>query len=71
MNRAIALDSTLADAHTALGFINLFYDWDWDAAGRRLEQALRLDPNYGEARLFYAWLLVASGRANEAVDSII
>ena len=69
-NRAIALDSTLTDAHTALGFINLFYDWDWEAARHRLEQALRLDPTYGEARLFYGWLLVATGRANQAVDSL-
>ena len=69
-NRAVALDSTLADAHTALGFINLFYDWDWDAARGRLERALRLDPTYGEARLFYGWLLVATGRADEAVDSL-
>ena len=69
-NRAVALDSTLADAHTALGFINLFYDWDWDAARGRLEQALRLDPTYGEARLFYGWLLVATGRADAAVDSL-
>ncbi len=69
-NRAVALDSTLADAHTALGFINLFYDWDWDAARRRLETALRLDPSYGEARLFYGWWLVAIGRPAEAVDSL-
>ncbi len=69
-NRAVALDSTLADAHTALGFINLFYDWDWDATRRRLETALRLDPTYGEARLFYAWWLVAIGRPAEAVDSL-
>ena len=69
-NRAVALDSTLADAHTALGFIHLFYDWDWQAADRSLKQALRLDPTYGEARLFYGWLLVATGRVNEAVDSL-
>ena len=69
-NRAVALDSTLADAHTALGFIHLFYDWDWSAARVRLEQALRLDPTYGEARLFYGWWLLAIGRADEAADSL-
>lgn len=69
-NRAIALDSTLPDAHTALGFIHLFYDRDWSGAQRELETALRLDPSYGEARLFYAWYLLAMNRGNAAVDSL-
>lgn len=69
-SRAVALDSTLADAHTALGFIHLFYDRDWTATRRELEQALRLDPRYGEARLFYGWYLVAANRASEAVDTL-
>ncbi len=68
--RAIALDSTLADAHTALGFIHLFYDRDWTGARRELEAALRLDPHYGEARLFYAWYLLAMNRGDAAVDSL-
>ncbi len=70
ISRALALDSTLADAHSALGFINLFYDWDWPAAGTQLGRALRLDPTYGEARLFYGWWLMATGRPAEAVDSL-
>ena len=69
-NRAITLDSTLSDAHTALGFIHLFYDRDWRGAQRELETALRLDPSYGEARLFYAWYLLAMNRGDEAVDSL-
>lgn len=69
-NRAIALDSTLADAHTALGFIHLFYDRDWKGAQTELETALRLDPSYGEARLFYAWYLMAMNRGDVAVDSL-
>ena len=70
INRALALDSTLADAQSALGFINLFYDWDWPAAGARLRRALQLDPTYGEARLFYGWWLMATGHPTEAVDSL-
>ncbi len=69
-NRAIALDSTLADAHTALGFVHLFYDRDWNRARDELETAQRLDPKYGEARLFYAWYLLAMNRADDAVDSL-
>ena len=69
-NRALALDSTLADAHTALGFIHLFYDWDWRAARERLEQAIALDPRYGEARLFHGWYFLAVNRLDDAVREL-
>jgi serine/threonine-protein kinase len=69
-SRALALDSTLADAYTALGFINLFYDWDWDQARQRFDAALALDPRYGEARLFRAWYLVAVNRLDAAVETL-
>ncbi|HJQ65455.1 MAG TPA: protein kinase [Gemmatimonadales bacterium] len=69
-NHALALDSTLADAHTALGFIHLFYDWDWRAARERLEQALALDPQYGEARLFHGWYFIAVNRLDDAIGEL-
>jgi len=69
-HRALALDSTLADAHTSLGFINLFYDWDWDQARQRFDKALALDPRYAEARLFRAWYLAAMNRLDSAVQAL-
>ncbi len=69
-NRALTLDSTLADAHTALGFIHLFYDWDWAAARERFERALTLDPRYGEARLFHGWYLLATNRLDDAIAEL-
>ena len=69
-NRALTLDSALADAHTALGFIHLFYDWDWTAAQERFDQALALDPRYGEARLFHGWYLLAVNRPEEAIAEL-
>jgi tetratricopeptide (TPR) repeat protein len=69
-SRAVALDSTLADAHTALGLIHLFYDRDWDGSRTELETARRLDPKNGEARLFYGWYLLAMHRDSAAVDSL-
>ena len=51
--RAIALDSTLAEAHASLGFVNLFYYWDFDTAERELKRAIALDSTYTNA---YLWL---------------
>jgi TolB-like protein/tetratricopeptide (TPR) repeat protein len=69
-NRALTQDSTLEDAHTALGFIHLFYDWDWAAARERFDQALTLDPRDGEARLFHSWYLVATNRLEDAITEL-
>ena len=35
--RALALDSTLAEAHTALGYGSMIYAWDWRAAEASLD----------------------------------
>lgn len=60
--RALALDSTLAEAHTSLGFIHLFYELDPPAAQREFATAIALDPRYATAHLFNGWYeLIANG----------
>lgn len=51
--RAIQLDSTLAEAHASLGFVDLFYYWNFDEADRELKKAIALDSTYANA---YLWL---------------
>jgi len=68
--RALALDSALAEAHTSLGFIALFYDWDWPTAGRQLDRALALDPRYPDAHLFHGWYFVATNRIDDAIREV-
>ncbi|HQU82758.1 MAG TPA: winged helix-turn-helix domain-containing protein [Pyrinomonadaceae bacterium] len=68
--KAIELDETLADAHTALGFILFFYDWDWAAAEKEYKRALELDPNSADAHQAYAHLLSNLGRHSEALAEI-
>ena len=65
--KALALDSSLAEVHSSLGFIALFYEWDWAKAARELGTAQRLGPNYSSARLWRAWLLIASDSLDAAV----
>jgi serine/threonine-protein kinase len=68
--RAIALDSTLAEAHTSLGIVSMFFDWDWAAAGRQLQRGIELNPSSAEGRLFYAWYLLLRGRMLDAVAEV-
>ena len=67
---ALALDSTLVEGHTSLGFIALFLEWDWATAKREFDRALALDPRYPPAHLFHGWYFVATDRMDEAVDEV-
>lgn len=68
--RALALDSTLADAHASLGYLLTFHEGAWAAAESRFRRALALDARNGRAHLWYAWLLAAHGRHAEALREI-
>jgi serine/threonine-protein kinase len=64
--RAVALDETLAEAHSALGVLHAWLAWDWDVAEREFTRALALDPNAPVTHAFYGIALATMGRAEEA-----
>ena len=66
--KAIALDRTLAEAHTSLAFILADYDWDWDTADRHFRSAVELNPNYETAVRTYSSYLAWWGRDKEALE---
>jgi TolB-like protein/AraC-like DNA-binding protein len=59
--KAIALDSTMDKAHTALGLLYLYQSWDWDNARKSFERALAANPNNEFAHAHYAWYHVLFG----------
>jgi serine/threonine-protein kinase len=65
--KALALDDTLAEAHTSLAWVSFIYDWDWAAAGAEFDRAIRLNPGYSVARQWHSWFLVAMGRTAAAL----
>jgi|SRR5256714_2053377 len=67
LQKAVAIDDTLAEAHAVLGFTIFWYDWDWGAAEGQYRRALELDPNSADAHLAYAHLLSNTGRHAEAL----
>jgi DNA-binding winged helix-turn-helix (wHTH) protein/Tfp pilus assembly protein PilF len=67
LQKAVAIDDTLAEAHAVLGFTIFWYDWDWGAAEGQYRRALELDPNSADAHLAYAHLLSNTGRHTEAL----
>lgn len=66
--RALALDDSLAEAHSALAKVREDYDWDWTGAEQQYKRAIELNPGYAAARTFYSNLLMELGRLPEAVS---
>jgi adenylate cyclase len=64
---ALELDATLADPHAALGWVSLFYEWDWGGAERAFQRAITLKPNLAVGHHWYALYLMAMGRADESI----
>ena len=65
--RALEIDDTLAEAHTSLGAVKAYYDWDWSGAEAEFKRAIELNPRSSEARRQYGWYLSVVGRHNEAI----
>ena len=65
--KALAIDETLVDAHTALAIVLHYYEWDWPGAEREYRRALGLDSHDAFARSHYAYFLGQQGRADESV----
>jgi serine/threonine-protein kinase len=66
--RALELDETLAEGHTAIGIVKLFFDWDWEGAERAWRRALELNPNSVEAlRLSWNHLIWTKGQFEEGL----
>ncbi len=68
--RALELDDRLAEAHTILGSVNLFYDWDWAGAERGFKRAIEINPGYADAHQMYGYFLVAMQRHDEALNEM-
>ena len=64
--KAVELNGDLAEAHTSLGTVKVWMDWDWPGAEAAFQRALELNPSYVQAHRYYACLLSHTGRHAEA-----
>jgi serine/threonine-protein kinase len=65
--QALALDDTLAEAHTSLGWVLFIYDWDWHGGARTFRRAVELNPGYATAHQWYSFVLAALGQLDQAL----
>ena len=65
--KALAIDETVADAHSALAGVLDYFEWNWAGAEREYRRALELNPGDTVVRSDYALLLGKVGRADDSV----
>ena len=65
--KAVALDDSLAEAHRALAFAEMYGAWDFTGAETEFRRAIALDPNDPQARRWFANALCVGGRFPEAL----
>jgi adenylate cyclase len=68
--RALEIDDTIAEAHTALAHVRCWYDWDWPGAESEFKRDIELSVSYPSATQYYASYLITMGRHQEAVSEI-
>jgi len=67
VERAIALDEGLGEAHGILALLKFSVDFDWAGAEREFELALELSPNGADIYDHYGWMCQALERYDDAI----
>jgi serine/threonine-protein kinase len=68
--RALQLEETSPEAHTALAILSWSYDRDWAAAERSFKHAIELNPSYAWAHKIYALALTSHARFDDSLEQI-
>lgn len=69
--KAIALDDSLAEAHTALAYVLFNFDWNFEESEKEMRRAVELNPNYSTAHHWYGNAnLLAMGKFDDSIKSL-
>jgi serine/threonine protein kinase/Tfp pilus assembly protein PilF len=69
--QALSLDASIAEAHAVLGLVKRDFERDWTGAELEFKRAIDINPNSGQALQWYAEMLTAVGRFQEAEQMIL
>jgi serine/threonine-protein kinase len=68
--RALALDPRDSRAHSVLGYVALYFDWDFAAAREHLELAVALDPHEFVIRHAYCDYFMVMGDIEKSLEQV-
>jgi TolB-like protein/DNA-binding winged helix-turn-helix (wHTH) protein/Tfp pilus assembly protein PilF len=67
VDKALALDDNLAEAHTTQAIVHLLMDRNWEAAERQFRRAIALNANDAAAHHWFSHYFLAMGRLRESL----
>jgi tetratricopeptide (TPR) repeat protein len=67
---ALTINDKLAEAHTSLGLVREYDDWNWSGAESEFKRAVELNPDSSTAHLWYGDYLGNMGRLEEAAREL-
>ena len=69
--KALEIDQDLDEAHVVLGAVLHWYERDFSGSEKEFKRAIELNPGNADAHHWYAFLLIDSGRKEEAIKEIL
>ncbi|MGA8025862.1 MAG: protein kinase [Bryobacteraceae bacterium] len=67
IERALEIDSSLAEPLACRGWLKSFYEWDWAGGAREFRRAIELSPNLASAHYWLAFTLAAQRRWEDSI----
>jgi tetratricopeptide (TPR) repeat protein len=68
LEKALAIDDEIAEAHTLMAQMTYVYDLDWEGAEKEFKLALQLNPNSMYAHMWYGIYLGKMGQIEKAFE---
>jgi len=68
IDKAMELDSTLAEIHFMIAAFNMWGLWNWEKADLEFRKTLDMNPNYALALTYYSQFLCWMNRPEEGLD---
>ncbi len=68
INKAMELDSTLAEVHFVAAALNMWGFWNWEKADLEFKKTLDINPNYALALTYYSQFLCWINRPEDGLD---
>jgi TolB-like protein/Tfp pilus assembly protein PilF len=65
--KAVEIDENLAEAHSSLGLLKVYYDHDWAGAESEFRKAIKLNPDLTSAHQRFGSYLTFMGRFEESI----
>jgi serine/threonine protein kinase/Tfp pilus assembly protein PilF len=70
VKKAHELGGNLAEVQYTVAVINTWSEWNWEQARDGFKKAIKINPNYAEARAYYSHLLFILNEPDEAMNQI-